>query len=111
MLRLLAARLRLIAGFANRRAQDSELDEEIRFHIENATARNIARGMSPADARQAALVAFGGTTQTAESARDEQRSALLDDFLRDLRYGASALRRNPGFAATAIATIALALAG
>ncbi len=110
MFRALKASLRLLLGFARRAEQDSELDDEIRFHIEKATERNTARGMSPTDARRAAVVAFGGATQAAESARDEQRSAWLDDFLRDLRYGAAALRRNRVFAATSVITIALALA-
>jgi hypothetical protein len=100
-----AEALRLIGGVFARREQDDELDDEIRFHIEKATERNIREGMSPADARHAALITFGGRSQWTESTRDEQQSVWLDDFGRDLRYGLAALRRRPVFAASAIASV------
>ncbi|MGH9889451.1 MAG: permease prefix domain 1-containing protein, partial [bacterium] len=104
------AALRLFAGAVRGRARDDdELDEEMRFHLDKAAERNLRAGMSPSDARRAALLAFGGRTQWVESARDEQRSRLLDDFVRDVRYGATTLRRNRVFAASAIATIALGI--
>jgi predicted permease len=90
--------------------RDSELDEEMQFHVDQATARNIRRGMAPDDARRRALLALGGRAQWTERVRGEQRSRVLDDFLRDLRYGAAALRRNIGHAAGAIITIAVAIA-
>ncbi|HKS06512.1 MAG TPA: ABC transporter permease [Gemmatimonadaceae bacterium] len=104
------ATLKLAAGFSGRASQDAELDEELAFHIEKATARHIARGMSPADARRAALIDFGGKTQWTEASRDQQRSAVLDDLARDVRYGAASLGRNPGFTVSAVITIALAIA-
>jgi predicted permease len=104
------AAIRLVTGFVDRRSQDSALDQEMQFHIDQATERNIREGMTADDARRRALVAFGGRTQWTEATRDQQRSRLIDDLLRDLRYGAAALRRNMGFAAGAIITIALAIA-
>jgi predicted permease len=102
--------IRLVAGLAWRRSQDSELEEEMRFHADQATERNIRREMTPGDARAQALAAIGGRARWTEATRDEQRSRVLDDFARDLRYGAAALRRNIGFAAGAVTTIALAIA-
>src|SRR5215210_4680508 len=104
------AAIRLVTGFAHRRSQDSALDEEMQFHIDQATARNIRRGMTADDARRVALVTLGGRTQWTEATRDEQRGRLLDDFVRDLRYGAAALRRNTGFAIGGMITIALGVA-
>ena len=104
------SRGRLTAGLFGRAPQDAELDEELEFHITQATERNMRRGMPPEDARRAALAAFGGRTYWADETRDQQRSRLLDDFGRDLQYGAATLRRNPGFAISAIVTIALAIA-
>src|SRR4051812_21775546 len=104
------AALRLVTGFRGRASHDAGLADEAQFHIDQGTERNIRRGMTPVDARRAALLAFGGQTQWTEAARDEQRSAWLDDFLRDLRYGAAALLRNRAFAASAILTLALGLA-
>lgn len=101
---------RLAVGFLRRAPQDLELEEELEFHITKATERNVRRGMSPDDAQRAALAAFGGRAHWAERTRDQQRSRVLDDFVRDLQYGAKALRRKPGFAISAILTIAIALA-
>src|SRR4051812_36903596 len=101
---------RLATGFIDRQRQDAELDEELDFHIAEATERNVRRGMSPDEARRAALATLGGRTHWIEQARDEQRSRLLEDFARDVRHGTSTLRRNPGFAVSAVLTIALAIA-
>jgi hypothetical protein len=100
---------RLAAGFIGRGRQDGELDDELDFHIAKATERNVRRGMSPDEARRVALAALGGRTYWIEQARDEQRSRLLEDFARDVRHGASTLRRSPGFAVSAVLTIALAI--
>ena len=100
----------LVTGLLGRAPRDAELDEELAFHVERATERNIRRGMPPNEARRAALAALGGRTRWIEATRDEQRSRVLDDFTRDLQYGANTLRRNPGFALSAVATIALAVA-
>ena len=63
--------------------------------------------MTPAEARRQALVRFGGLERVKEDTRDEFRPAFFEDFVRDLRYGARALLRAPGF--TAVATLTLAL--
>src|SRR5688572_18149258 len=83
------------------------LDEEIRFHIDQQTEKNIRAGMAPAEARRQAFIRFGGTERVKENTRDEFRPAFFEDFVRDLRYGARALLRAPGF--TAVATLTLAL--
>lgn len=101
---------RLAAGFFGRTSHDAELEDELAFHIDSAAERNVRRGMSPGEARRAALAAFGGRAHWADETRDQQRSRLVDDFGRDVAYGANALRRNPGFAIGAGLTIAVALA-
>src|SRR5262245_55258808 len=95
-----------LAGIV-RPSADDELTEEMEFHVAKATERNIRLGMSPDDARRAALVTFGGRTQWTEATRDEQRSQWLDDLTRDIRHASGALRRNPGFAVSAMVTIAV----
>jgi putative ABC transport system permease protein len=90
-------------------ANDRRLDDEIQFHIEQQTAKNIRAGMSAEDARRAALLKFGGVEQTREAARDEFRGAVVRDFLRDMRIGVRTLTRVPAFAVTAILTFGLGI--
>lgn len=93
-----------------RRSQiENGLNDEIAFHIEQQTAKNIRAGMTPQEARRAALVRFGGVEQVKEATRDEFRAGVLEDFGRDLRYGARVLRRAPGFALVAILTLGLGI--
>ncbi len=54
--------LRQLRTITRKRATERELDEELAYHIELETRKNLAAGMSPAEARRAALVEFGGRT-------------------------------------------------
>ncbi len=85
------------------------LGEEIRFHIEQQTAKNIRHGMDPAEAKRRAFVQFGGVEHVKEQTRDEFRSAFLEDFIRDLRYGARVMRRAKAFAFVSILTLGLGI--
>ena len=92
-----------------RDALESGLDEEIRFHLEHQTEKNRRAGMSPDEARRQAFVRFGALERTRESTRDEIRPALVEDSMRDLRYGFRSLWRAPAFTAAALATLALGI--
>ena len=104
---------RLIEGWRHvrslRRRNDLEtgLNEEIRFHIDRQTEKNLRAGMAADEARRQALITFGGLNRTRESTRDQFRAASIEDFVRDIRYGWRALRRASGF--TIVATLTLAL--
>ncbi|OLE12745.1 MAG: hypothetical protein AUG89_06830 [Acidobacteria bacterium 13_1_20CM_4_56_7] len=74
----------------NRSAQ--RLDDEIQFHLEQQSAENIPTGMSPEEARYAAMRAFGNATVLKEETRDTWGWTWLEHFAQDLRYGLRTLR-------------------
>jgi predicted permease len=109
MTRVFASLLIRIRALVNRRAIDAELDAELRYHLERETERNVANGMSPADARDAARRAFGNPTVHAEAAREAMRWRWLDELTQDVSYAMRTFRRAPTFVVGVVTTIGLGL--
>src|SRR5262252_6070969 len=100
------APLRLRSIFRRRRVE-SDMDEELRFHLEQRIEEGVARGLSPDAARREALLAMGGLEQRKEEMRDARRVHWLTDFVDDVRYAFRSLRRTPALTAFIVVTIAL----
>jgi putative ABC transport system permease protein len=104
MLRRLSTRLSSLFRWAR---YERELDTELAFHLDMLTEQHVRAGLSPTDARQAAMRTFGVVDRVKDDVRDTWLSRVAETIGQDVRYGLRSLRRSPGFALVVIATMAL----
>jgi putative ABC transport system permease protein len=95
--------------FFFRREPSGELDEELQFHLEQATQANIAAGMTPEEARRQARIEFGGVESAREQTYAQRPGWWVETVLQDVRFGLRQLRRNRGFTLTAVITLGLGI--
>jgi predicted permease len=96
-----------LASLFRRSRLERELDVELQYHIDMLVDQNIRAGMPPAEARRAARQAFGAVEGVKDDVRDTWSSRFVETAAQDIRYGLRNLRRNPGFAAVVMTTMAL----
>src|SRR6202000_3483610 len=99
---------RLRALFRRSRAE-TEMNDELRAHIDALFEANIQQGMTPENARAAAHRDFGGLEQTKENYREQRSLAFLETLAKDIRFAFRGLRRDKAFACLAILTLALGI--
>ncbi len=109
MKRLLDRLILRLRSLAARTRVEQELIRELAFHLDQQIRENLAAGMSPAGARDAAMRTFGGLSQVQEECRDMRRTNHLETLWGDLRYAIRTLGRTPGFTVVIVLTLALAI--
>jgi predicted permease len=98
-----------LRSLVRRRHVEQELNEELEFHLEQKIAEGIAKGLSPKEARYAAMRAMDGLELRKEEMRDMRRLRWLTDSLDDARYAIRSLRRTSGLTAFVVITLALGI--
>src|SRR5580658_2335220 len=106
---MLSDLLQRFRAIFQRKAVETELDQELRYHLDREAEKYRGMGLSPDDATRRARMALGGPEQVRQQCREARGTKLLEDFIQDLRYGMRVLRKNPRITSMIVLSLAIGI--